>query len=34
MFADLRAALRAFVREFKRLRWKRRNAERWGNLPF
>lgn len=34
MLADLRAALAAAVREFKRSRWARRNAKRWGNLPF
>lgn len=34
MFADLIAAARAAVREFKRHRWARRNAKRWDNLPF
>jgi hypothetical protein len=34
MLADLKAAIRAAVREFKRLRWKRRNAQRWSGLPF
>lgn len=34
MWADLKAAVRAALREFRRLRWKRRNAQRWSGLPF
>lgn len=34
MLADLKQSILAAVREFKRLRWKRRNAQRWGSLPF
>lgn len=34
MWADLVAAARAAAREFRRLRWKRRNAKRWESLPF
>lgn len=34
MWADLKQSIRAAVREFKRLRWKRRNAKRCGALPF
>jgi len=35
MLDDLRAAICAAVREFKRRRWARRNAKRFGiGLPF